>query len=159
MTKSIAKHPCLSLRDSLPAPDNHQRCFEANVRANGTPRRQSHWAAPTRNALRGPIWWLASCSGDGSRVSWRGLASLRLPDGPRIRFQLPRWRVEVGMEGMKEKERWGGREHTQEERERKSASERESNGFCFHLHCKLLHFNATPLGPRRIKWLFLNNRQ
>lgn len=34
----------------------------------------------------------------------------------------------------------------------------ESNGFCFHLCCKLLHFNVTPLGPGNIKCLFLNNR-
>lgn len=34
----------------------------------------------------------------------------------------------------------------------------ESNAFCFHLCCKLLHFNVTPLGRSSIKCLFLNNR-
>lgn len=54
-----------------------------------------------------------------------------------------------------------GREIEEGERERGDGGKRrreESNGFCFHLCCKLLHFNATPLGPGSIKCLFLNNR-
>lgn len=59
-----------------------------------------------------------------------------------------RLRREEGREVAEEKEEEGGN----------VSGGGGSNGFCFHLCCKLLHFNVTPLGPGSIKCLFLNNR-
>lgn len=60
-----------------------------------------------------------------------------------------RLRREEGREVAEEKEEEGGNV---------SGGGGGSNGFCFHLCCKLLHFNVTPLRPGSIKCLFLNNR-
>lgn len=105
---------------------------------------------------RGPICQLASCSAE----PWQqGTASpARLHYACQMGWELDsnshhggrEWR-EIG-EGGRERGGWEKREEG-----RKLWGE-ESNVFCFHLCCKLLHFNVTPLGPGSIKCLFLNNR-
>lgn len=106
----------------------------------------------------GPICQLASCSTE----PWQqGTASLaRLHYACQMGWELDsnshhggrEWRgiEEGGRERGGRGERGGGRKCV--------GGGGESNGFCFHLCCKLLHFNVTPLGPGSIKCLFLNNR-
>lgn len=140
-TPSTAPSAC-----GWPWPRSHQGTWEINwagLLAQQVPRLPS--------THPGPICQLASCSAE----PWQqGTAS---PARLHYACQMG-WELDSNSHhGGREWRDWGERWQRRREEGRKLRGE-ESNGFCFHLCCKLLHFNVTPLGPGSIKCLFLNNR-